>query len=105
LLRTERAAAALEMAQAAHEALAESYAPDHWRTVWALSIQGASLTQLSRYVEAEPLLLESYEGLRNNTGARPVHVETARRYLAELYTAWGRPEESARYSADTESSL
>ncbi len=105
LLRTGRAAAALEMAQAAHESLAESYAPDHWRTLWALSTRGASLTQLSRYVEAEPLLLESYEGLRNNTGARPVHVETTRRYLAELYTAWGRPEESARYSADTESSL
>ena len=105
LLRTGRAAPALEMAQAAHESLAESYAPDHWRTVWALTTQGASLTQLSRYAEAEPLLLESYEGLRSNTGARPAHIETARRYIAELYEAWGRPEDATRYSADTKSGL
>ena len=100
LLRTGRAAAALEMAQAAHKSLAESYAPDHWRTAWALSTQGASLIQMSRYAEAEPLLLESYEGLRNNVGARPVHVEAARRYLVELYSAWDRPEDAARFSAE-----
>ena len=105
LLRTGRAAPALEMAQAAHESLAESYAPNHWRTAWALSTQGASLSQLSRFSEAEPLLLESYEGLRSNTGARPVHIETTRRYIAELYTSWGRPEDAAHYSAATESSL
>ena len=100
LLRTDRASAALEMAQAAHESLAEAYAPDHWRTVWALSTQGASLTKLTRYEEAEPLLKESYEELRGNIGARAVHVETTRQYLMDLYTAWGRPEDAARYSTD-----
>ena len=105
LLRTGRATAALEIAQTAHESLAEAYAPDHWRTAWALSTQGASLTQLSRYAEAEPLLLESYEQLRGNTGARAVHIDTARQYLMELYTAWDRPQDATRYSADAESSL
>jgi len=105
LLRTMRAEAALEMARAAQESLAKTYGPDHWRTAWALSTQGASLMQLSHYAEAEPLLLESYDVLSRNTGARPVHVETARRYLAELYTAWGRPGAAARYSVDMESEL
>jgi len=105
LLRTMRADAALEMARAAQESLVKTYGPDHWRTAWALSTQGASLTQLSRYAEAEPLLLESYEELDGNTGARPVHVETARRYLAELYTAWGRPGQAARYLEPTDSEL
>jgi hypothetical protein len=58
--------------------------------------------QLARYAEAEPLLLQSYEELRGSTGARVVHVETARIYLQELYTAWGRPEDVARYSEEEE---
>ncbi len=104
-LRTDRAAAALEMARAAYDSLAASLGQKHWRTAWALSIQGASLTQLARYAEAEPKLLESYQVLRGNTGARTVHIETARRYLAELYVAWDRPREAARYFADPESTL
>ena len=104
LLRTGRAASAVVMAQAAHESLAESYGTDHWRTAWALSTQGASLTKLSRYDEAEPLLLGSYQQLQGNTGARPVHTDTARQYLIDLYTAWDRPQDAARYSADAESS-
>ena len=104
-LRTERVAAALEMAQAAHASLTESYGSDHWRTDWALATQGAALIQLSRYTEAEPLLLESYEGLSSNPGARPIHIETARRYLVDLYTAWDRPKEVARYSEKAGSEL
>jgi tetratricopeptide (TPR) repeat protein len=104
-LRTGRAAAALEMAQAAFESLAESYGPEHWRTAWALATQGASMAQLSRYREAEPLLLEAYETLRGSTGARPIHLGSARQYLADLYAAWGRPDDAARYLADAQSAL
>lgn len=104
-LRTERVVAALEMAQAAHASLTESYGSDHWRIDWAVATQGAALMQLSRYTEAEPLLLESYEGLSSNPGARPIHIETARRYLVDLYTAWDRPKEVARYSEKAGSGL
>ena len=97
LLRTERVEAALEIAQEAQESLAESFGADHWRTVWALATHGASLAELLRLDEAEPLLLKSYEALRNNAGARPVHVETVRQYIVDLYTAWGRPQDAARY--------
>jgi hypothetical protein len=104
-LRTARATAALDMAQAAHASLAESYGSDHWRADWALATQGAALMQLYRYTEAEPLLLESYVGLRADSGASPSHIETARRYLVDLYTAWNRPNEVARYSNEAGSRL
>ena len=97
------AAAALELALAAYEALHATYGPDHWRTVSALALRGASLMQPSQYAEVEPLLLEGYEGLRNSTGARPVHVETVRQAIVENYAAWGRPEEASRYSTVSES--
>ena len=59
----------------------------------------AALVELSNYDESESLLLESYELLRNNAGARPSLVATSRQYLVNLYSAWNRPEEAARYSA------
>jgi tetratricopeptide (TPR) repeat protein len=101
LLRTERPDEALPMAQLAFDSLTNSLGPDHWRTGWALAAQGASLMRLVRYAEAEPMLLESYKTLQNNSGARPAHLETARQYLAELYTAWDRPGDAARYAASS----
>ena len=61
--------------------------------------------ELSRYADAEPLLMESYEKLRGNTAARPIHAEITRRYLVELYTILDRPKDAARYSSGPESSL
>ena len=42
-LRTERAEAALELAQTARVSLAEGYGPEHWRTYWALATQGRGI--------------------------------------------------------------
>ena len=78
--------------------MATSYGADHWRTAWALSLEGASLSALDRFADAEPLLLQAYEILSSNAGARVSQVESALQYLADLYTAWGRPEDAARYS-------
>ena len=105
LLRTDRAAAALDLAQEAHASLAEAYGEDHWRTAWAASAQGASLTKLSRYEDAETVLLNGYKDLRENSGARAMHVDTTRKYLVDLYTSWGRPEDAARYTVDSEAGL
>ena len=105
LLRTDRAEAALDLAQAAHTSLAEAYGDDHWRTAWAASTMGASLTELSRYKDAETVLLKSYMDLQDNSGARAIHVDTTRQYLADLYADWSRPEEAARYAVDSELGL
>ena len=104
-LNTGRFAEAESTSRDATSRLTDALSADHWRTAWALATHGASLTKLSRFAEAEPFLLESYKNLRSNAGARAVHVATARQYLVALYTAWGRPEQAARFSADTQSSL
>jgi tetratricopeptide (TPR) repeat protein len=68
----------------------------HWQVAMTKNVQGAALMGLHRYAEAEKLLLESLPSLAGS----PIHdlPRTGRARLAELYAAWGRPEESAKYS-------
>ena len=63
-----------------------------------MSYLGESLHGLRRYAEAEPLLLDGYEGL---SVRRAELTGTARRFLTEaenrvvaLYKAWGKPEQA-----------
>ncbi len=59
---------------------------------------GKSLTALGRYGEAEPHLQTAHGVLRNGGSAviQDLH-DDAREALAALYTAWGKPEQAARY--------
>jgi tetratricopeptide (TPR) repeat protein len=60
---------------------------------------GECLTMQTRYVEAEPLLLDSYEILESTTVPKDSRrAETARR-LYELYSRWGNPQKAALYKA------
>ena len=104
-LLTGRVAEAESTSRDARLLLTDALSAEHWRSAWAGSIEGASLTKLGKFSKAEPLLLQSHKIIVADAGARPVHVESSRQYLADLYQAWGRPEEAARYSADTESGL
>jgi non-specific serine/threonine protein kinase/serine/threonine-protein kinase len=69
--------------------------PDDWRTFETQSLLGASLLDQKKYAEAEPHLLEGYEGMKARVATIPA---SSRRYLAEtadriiqLYDAWGKP--------------
>ena len=97
LLATDRAAEALDLAKAAGDTLAAALGPEHWRTAWAHALEGAALTKLERFAEAEPLLLEAHSALEQDTGARGAQVDSTAGYLSDLYTAWGRPEDAGRY--------
>ena len=98
LLETGRPEKALELAETAIEILDQAYGGEHWRTAWARSLQGAALAQLERYVEAEPITVASYEALRDNAGARPVHINTALERVVTLYQSWGRPDQARLYA-------
>ena len=98
-LKTGRPEEALARAAAAREALAAAYGPEHWRTAWAQALQGAALAALGRFAEAEPLLVSAHEVLSQGTGARDTQVQSSTQYLVELYEAWDRPEDAARYEA------
>lgn len=87
---------ALTVSTEALRILRLSLPDDHWQVAMAKNVQGAALTGLGRYAEAEKLLLQSLPSL---AGA-PIHdlPQRGRARLAELYAAWGKPEESAKYS-------
>ena len=94
--------------------LAESL-PDYSITRFAIqSNLGASLAGQGKYEEAEGHLLAGYRGLKERESSippqsaewseRPAVMETRERILAQagqriidLYTAWGKPEEAAKW--------
>jgi serine/threonine protein kinase/tetratricopeptide (TPR) repeat protein len=69
--------------------------PDHWTRFDALSLLGASLAGQGKFAEAEPMLLEAYNGLKERQERIPYlwrkkrPAEAAQR-LVDLYEAWGR---------------
>ena len=62
------------------------------RVVRARLDLGHCFLQLNRYAEAEPLLLAAHEALADTPQA-----SSSRALLAQLYTAWNRPEQAAQY--------
>jgi tetratricopeptide (TPR) repeat protein len=98
-LLTGRAEEARKLASEARLMFGELLPSGHWRTAWTAAIEGASLSALRQFGAAEPLLLESYETLRQNPagGSRAGYVDETRGFLVTLYQAWGKPEAAARH--------
>jgi len=73
--------------------------PGNWQRFRAESLLGASLAGQRKYAEAEPLLLEGYQGMlaRKNLIGVPdwYHLDRAREWLVQLYQAWGKREKAA----------
>ncbi len=69
--------------------------PDDWRRFRAESLLGASLAGQRKYAEAEPLLLDGYQGMavrKDRIGVpERYHLDRAREWLVKLYQAWGKP--------------
>jgi len=62
------------------------------------SALGECLLAQKRYTEAEPLLLAGYEDLTTRLGEKhPTPVAAAHR-LHQMYRAWGKPAEAARFA-------
>ena len=58
---------------------------------------GRTLVAQGRYAEAEPLLRQSFDVLKDRPGRPGRFGEETRRHLVEVYTALGRPEEATKY--------
>ena len=62
-----------------------------------------SLAGQGKYSEADPLLRKSYEGLRNRQSDLPPYLAPKRRIaeamerLVQLYTAWGKADQSSEW--------
>jgi serine/threonine protein kinase/tetratricopeptide (TPR) repeat protein len=78
--------------------------PDgHWLAANSASVLGECLAALGHYEEAETLLLESYPVIESALGDRHERTLQALQRIADMYEAWGRSEDAARYRALSES--
>jgi tetratricopeptide (TPR) repeat protein len=77
--------AALQLAQSAKAIDTAALSADHWRTAIAESAEGAALTGLGRYPEAETTLMHSWGILSKDSGAPLVYRTLAQRYLDVLH--------------------
>ena len=62
---------------------------------------GASLVGQRKYAEAEPFLLQGYEGMKIREARIPAQsrsrlVEAGKR-IVTLYNAWGKPDKAAEW--------
>lgn len=85
----------------------DKLAPDAWPTFHAKSLLGEVLLAQEKYADAELLLRAGYEGLKKREALIPagerarVTAEAVQR-LVEFYTAWGKPDEAARWHKERE---
>lgn len=73
----------------------------HWLIAEAESVLGAVLDGLGRDAEAEELLLESYQILKEQKGGQFQATERAGRYLTDFYEERGDGEKAASYRGRT----
>jgi eukaryotic-like serine/threonine-protein kinase len=87
-------------------AIRERTEADLWGTFLARAMLGAALAGQKKYAEAEPLLLEGYRGLQARAELIPYGnfkpLPWSREALVQLYTAWGKPAEAAKWRAEGE---
>lgn len=75
---------ALVSARGAVGILSSALSPTHWKTAVGESAEGAALTGLGLYAQAEPLLVLSLGVLSKDGGAPPAYLSLAQRYLGKL---------------------
>jgi hypothetical protein len=74
---------------------------DGWATFYTQSLLGRALLGQKRYAEAEPLLLQGYEGMKQREKSIPPQMQArltgALERLVALYDAWGKKDEAAKW--------
>ena len=84
-------------------AIREKSEPDEWTTFNTRSLLGGSLRGQKKYVEAEPLILGGYEGMKVREAkipppGKPRLTDAAERVVT-LYEAWGKHDDAAKWRA------
>ena len=77
--------------------IAQRTLPEHWRTAVFRADHGACLTQLGRYVDAEPQLLGAFGALEDAFGAKDFRTQEVIKYLIDFYETSSQPDKGARY--------
>ena len=81
----------------------EKKLPDNWIVFNTKSMCGEALAGQKKFPEAEPLLVEGYQGMKDREAKIPPAAKTrlpeAIQRLVDLYTTWDKPEEAAKWRA------
>lgn len=97
--QTGRTAEAEKLLREAVRIRAENVPETHFLRATANGALGEFLTTQARFPEAESSLLASYESLKKSQAGNSPRTRLALERLANLYDAWGKPDEAARYRA------
>jgi tetratricopeptide (TPR) repeat protein len=84
-------AEALESARSAVDIFTTALSPTNWKTALGEIAEGAALTGLARYAEAEPLLQHGAGILSKDPDAPPAYRDLAQHYLAQLHERQSGP--------------
>jgi tetratricopeptide (TPR) repeat protein len=80
--------------------------PDDWGTFGRKSLYGGALLGQKKYADAEPFLLEGYQGLKERAARISPNghgtLTAALEQLVRLYDAWGKPDEAAKWRKELE---
>jgi serine/threonine protein kinase len=76
--------------------------PDRWMSFQIRSLLGEALFRQEKYTDAEPLLLEGCNGLRQRRDSIPRRSQSkilaeAHERLVNFYSAWNKPDEVAKW--------
>ena len=77
----------------------EIYEPENWLIASAKSMLGETLIDQQRYEEAEPLVLEGYEGMRGALEVPEIRPREALERIVKLYEQWDKPDQAAEWRA------
>jgi hypothetical protein len=87
-------------------AILDKKSPDVWQSYEARSLLGASLLEQKKYAEAEPFLLQGYDGMKAREARIPApsrkRLSEAGKRLVTLYNAWGRKDKAEEWSKKLE---
>ena len=90
---------ALDSARTAAGIWTTALSASNWKTAVAESAEGAALTGIGKYPEAEKLLLRSTSVLNRDIGALPEYRSLAQHYLEQLYGQWARVNPAMRHAS------
>ena len=82
-------------------AIRDKKEPNAWTTFNTKATLGGALAGQQKYVEAEPFLLQGYEGMTQREAKMPKEamnrlIESLSQ-LEQLYVAWGKPVQAAEW--------
>lgn len=100
LLLHQQSREAEKLGRAGLEILQRKEPNDH-QTCDAQALLGRTLLAQGKYAEAEPLLLQGYDGMKRRAAGRSSDAQrqlrAAARALVQLYEAWGKPVQAAHW--------